>query len=161
MGPHPTGHIDATALLAVVDRVVEQFAGEDAGLHRSLVVVEIVDEQVERLQPLDETGRYPGPLAGGDDPGYDVHRPGPVDRGVVGVEGEGDTHRPDRGLAGLLALQQLGPELVDPTPHLVAAGTSLAVRCQELVEVRAGVIAVPVTGGKNTFGHDSVFYSAR
>ena len=67
---------------AVVDRVVEQFGREHAVGDASLLVVDVVDEAVERHEALDEAALDDRPLAGLDDPGDDVERPRPVDVGA-------------------------------------------------------------------------------
>ena len=82
----PTGRVGAHALGAEVRRAVHQLGRDDAVLDDALVVVEVVDEQVEGAEPLDEAGLESVPLVGGDDPGDDVERPGPVDARVVAVD---------------------------------------------------------------------------
>ena len=110
VGPGAGGGVDADALGPEVDRVVEQLLAEHAVGDDLGVVVEVVDEEVERLQPLDQPPGDRGPFLGRDDPRHDVEGPGTVDVLAVGVDGERDAHRSDRELCGSLTFDEFGPE---------------------------------------------------
>jgi hypothetical protein len=94
--------------------------------------VEVADEQVERPQPLDQAVGDLLPLAQVDDPGDDVERPRPVDVALLGVDRERDAHRGDGELGGLLALGQLGAQLVE-VAHDTRAARSGRVGAEHLV----------------------------
>ena len=70
-------------------------AGNTPSAMTRLVVVQVVDEEVERLEPLHEPALDLRPLLGLDHAGHDIEGPGPVDPLAVGVDGEGDPHRQD------------------------------------------------------------------
>ena len=80
----------------------------DAVVDDLLVVVHVVDEHVERPQPLCETTLDTTPLVAGDEPRHDVERPGAVDVLTVRVHGERDAHREDLEVGQSLALAHLG-----------------------------------------------------
>ena len=96
---------------AVVGRGRQQLGREHAVGDHPLLVVEVVDEHVERPQPLGQAGADAVPLGARDHPRDDVERPGAVDVLTVGVDGERDPHREDVELGDLLALgERLGAE---------------------------------------------------
>ena len=71
------------------------------------VVVDVVDEVVQRSEPLGETALHHAPLLAVDQPRDDVERPRPVDVRAVGVDGERDPHRQDLEIGHPLALADL------------------------------------------------------
>ena len=92
--------------------------GDHPGAHRALVVVDVVDEQVEGVEPLDQPGLDGLPLVGRHDPGDDVEGPGPVDSGRAFVDGEGHPDGPHLAVGGLLPLgQRLRAELGEVAPQ--------------------------------------------
>ena len=105
--------------------MLEQFGGEHAVGDDPLVVVQVVDEQVDRpealLQPAPRRARH---SRRGDHPRDDVERPGAVDATTVGVHGERDPHREDVELGQGLAFLQLAVlergELVEQRPRRLA-----------------------------------------
>jgi hypothetical protein len=70
-------------------------------------VVQVVDEQIERLHPLLQTRFGAVPFVLGDDARHDVERPSPVDAAAFGVDGEGDAHHQNGEFGGGLALAQI------------------------------------------------------
>ena len=121
--PHPELGRRAAALRAEVDRLDEQVGGEHAVGDHLLVVVQVVDEVVDRPQPLLEAALDGPPLAGGDDPRDHVERPGAVDAAPVGVHGERDPQGEDVELGEVLALLQLGEaESLEEIGEAFAAG---------------------------------------
>ena len=122
------------ALEAEVGGVVEQLAGEHPVGDDALVVVEVVDEAVERDEALHQPALDARPLPRLDDAGDDVERPCPVDAAAVVVHGERDAHREDVGGCGRLASAQLVEvEGVDDREHLVGHGPGVAVGIAQLV----------------------------
>ena len=55
-----------------------------------LVVVNVLEKQVQRGQPLDQPAFEVFPLRGGDDARHRVHRPDPFDAFFLAVDGEAD-----------------------------------------------------------------------
>jgi hypothetical protein len=98
--------VRADALGPEVLRVLEQLGREHAVGDDPLVVVQVVDEHVDRPEPLGESGLDATPLRRGDDPRDDVERPGPVDATAVGVHRERDAHGEDVELGERLSLLQ-------------------------------------------------------
>ena len=134
MGPHAELGVHAAALRPVVRRSGEQLDGEHTVGDHPLLVVDVVDEQVEREQALDETALDDGPLVAGDHAGDEVERPGTVDVGAVGVHGERDAHRQDLDLGDPLPLGQLlRAESVEHRHQRGGDGTRLAVPVDQLI----------------------------
>jgi len=77
---------------AEIDRIENQRGIDELVAEDFLVVVDVVDEAVERADALLEPapGRFPFPP--GDDPRNQVERPFPIDVLAVAVDGEGDAH---------------------------------------------------------------------
>ncbi len=105
--PHAELGVHAAALRAVVRRAVEQLGREHTVGDHPLLVVDVVDEEVERDQALDETALDDRPLVTGDHTGDEIERPGTVEVGAVGVHRERDAHREDLDLGDPLQLGQL------------------------------------------------------
>ena len=91
----PNFGVDASTLGPEVRRVVEQVGGEHAVRDDPAVVVDVVDEMVQRSEPLGEPTFHHAPLGTVDQAGDDVERPRTVDVRSVGVDGERDPHRQD------------------------------------------------------------------
>ena len=118
VGPDAPGRVDAHALPAEVGGAGDQLGGDDPRAHRPLVVVDVVDEQVEGVEPLDQARLDQVPLVGRHDPGDDVEGPGPVHARRAFVDGEGDADGPHLPVGGVLALgQRLGPEGGEVAPQ--------------------------------------------
>ena len=114
------------------------------------VVVDVVDEGVERPHALLEPARDLVPLRLQDQARHDVERPLAVDVGAVVVDGEGDAHGADgefgRGLAFAdLVVRESGERL----EQTVSAGSRLAVDGDELVPEIVGAVGLPVDGHPN------------
>jgi hypothetical protein len=56
----------------------------------SLLVVNVVEQQVDRHDALDNAGLYPLPLLPGENAGDDIERQRPVDRLRIRIDREGD-----------------------------------------------------------------------
>ena len=70
----------------------DQPFGHDAVANDLLIVIEVVDEQVQRVDPLLQTPLDARPLVELDDPRQDVERPDLLGAGRVAVDVEGDAH---------------------------------------------------------------------
>ena len=53
-------------------------------------MVDVVQEQVQRAHALDDAGLQRAPFLGGDHAGDQVEGQDAVDRGGIGIDGEGD-----------------------------------------------------------------------
>ena len=84
------GGRDADAFLAKALGVVDQRLRDDLVPDDLSVVIEVVDEEVERLQPLVQAGLDAAPFADRYDAGDDVERSGAVVVFPVTVDSEGD-----------------------------------------------------------------------
>ena len=82
--------IEADHRLAVGRVAQHQFARHDAVGQDLPVVVDVVQEQVQRAHALDDAGFQRAPFLGGDHARDQVERQDAVDRGGVGIDGEGD-----------------------------------------------------------------------
>ena len=103
----PPRRVDAHALRAVKGGRANDFLGDDLVLEDLLVVVDVVDEVVERVDALFEPALDPLPLLGAHDAGDQVERKNALRAGGVAVDVEGDAHLQQQTLGGTLAAQQL------------------------------------------------------
>ncbi len=85
----------------------DDVGGDDAVLDDLLVVVDVVDEQVQRADPLLEAPLDPVPFGGRHDPGDEIEGKDPLGAGAVAVHVERDPHVQERALGRLLPAQQL------------------------------------------------------
>ena len=99
--------MDASTLGPEVRGVVEQVRREHAVRDDPAVVVDVVDEVVQRSEPLGEAAFHHAPLVTVDQARDDVERPRPVDVRSVGVDRERDPHRQDLEVGHPLAFADL------------------------------------------------------
>ena len=124
------------ALGPVVGRVVEQVGREHPVGDDPPVVVDVVDEVVERPQPLGEPALDDAPLVAVDQARDDVERPGPVDVLTVGVDGERDPHREDLEIGHPLAFAHLvEPDAVQQLDQVTRDRSRAPVVLQQFVHV--------------------------
>ncbi len=83
-------HLHAEHLGPVVGVLVDQFGRDQPGLQDLTVVVDVGEEEVERLDALFEALGELAPFLAGDDPRHDVERDDPLLGIVLAVDGEGD-----------------------------------------------------------------------
>jgi hypothetical protein len=135
------------ALLAKVLGLVQHGLRDDLVPKDPLLVIDVVDEQVQRGQALDQTGLDGLPFAPRDDPGQDIEGPGPVDVLPLAVDGEADPHLQDRMVRRLLAGLQFivveGGEVVGEAP---CGGPGLPRGGDQFVIERSGIVGLPVDG---------------
>ena len=94
-------------------RKLREVATISSGTMPSLIdlalVIQVVDEEIQRRQPLHQAGGDAVPFLRGDDPRNDVEGPGAVDVLAFAVDREGDAHLDDGALGSFLAgLELLG-----------------------------------------------------
>ena len=118
-------------------------AGNDLILEDLLLVVEVVQEEVQRRDPLDEAGLKARPFAGRDDSRDQVEREDPLGALRVIVDGEGHA-APQEGEVDRCAPPfKLGERKgAQPLDETAIMGTNGAACCVHLVEKIAGVIGV-------------------
>ena len=104
--PHAELGLHAHALGSEVHRRGEDRFREHAIGDDFAITVEVVDEQVQRREPLDQSGGDRLPLVGRDHPWDHIEGPRPVDVAGLGVDGEGDAHGLHGQLRSLLTLLQ-------------------------------------------------------
>ena len=86
-------------------------------------MVDVVQEQVQRPHALNDAGLQRSPLLGGDHPRDQVERQDAVDRGGVGIDGEGDAARQQVALGiGGAAAQRLDRQIAQPVAQQESAG---------------------------------------
>ena len=94
VGVHPAGHQHALHLRAELGIAIDQVARHDAGVQDGLAMVDVLDEAVQRRDPLHQPLLHARPLAGGDDARDQVEgnqalraRPALI---LVAIDGKGD-----------------------------------------------------------------------
>ncbi|MNZ91202.1 hypothetical protein D3C78_1101770 [compost metagenome] len=107
---------------------------DQPGLEDALVVVEVGEEQVQRLHPLDAAGLDGAPLAGRDTAGDGVEGDQALGALVVAVEGEGDPGPVEQQVGFPPALVQLlRRRLRQPAGELAVVGSAAATGVMHLV----------------------------
>ena len=110
-------------------RVGQDDVGRDHAVLEDLPrAVNVVDEGVDRPDPLLEARRQPLPFARGEDARDDVERDDPLGRFVVAIDREGDAEASEGALGRLLAAVELGGGgALEPAGERLEAGARLAV----------------------------------
>ena len=80
-------HAGFQQVLGSADHMLRNYAV----FHNALLVIDIVDEEIERIDPLLQPALDLGPFCGLDDAGNDVKRPYSLCPRLVAVDIEGDT----------------------------------------------------------------------
>ncbi len=86
----PPGRIEADHFLAEALRAEHQLGRDDAFLENALVVIDVVQKQVHRLDALQQAVFDRGPFVGGKHARDQVEGKDLLDAAAVGVDGEGD-----------------------------------------------------------------------
>src|SRR5208283_5854070 len=102
MAPNPPGRIPADTLFAVGFSRINDFARHHPVLDDLLVVVNVIDEQVERLDPLFEPLFDPAPFGSRNDPREDVEGKYLLQARLLAINVESDAHLQQGTLGGLL-----------------------------------------------------------
>ncbi len=85
-------HVDALHLRPVLRIGIDLFGRHDARAHDVAVVIDVVDEQIERLHPLAQAGFERLPFAARDDARDQIEGNQPLGAGQIAVDREGDAH---------------------------------------------------------------------
>ena len=99
----PPRHVDAAHLGAVLGVREHALGRKRAAVEDPLVVVDVVEERVERPDALEQPALQHGPFVGADDPRDQVERDQPFGAGGLARDGERDAQPVERAL-GLVAL---------------------------------------------------------
>ncbi len=145
VGPDAVRRLAADARRQKIRGRRDDVVGHDAVFDDAPVVVEIVDEVVQRLQPLDQAALDARPLRRLDRARDDVERPRAVDVLAFGVDREGDAHLDDRTLGiGLPLGERAHAQRRQIVGELGRRRPSRAGRGKQLVEEPAGLVLIPV-----------------
>jgi hypothetical protein len=140
VGVDPARRREADHFRQEGDIALDQPGRDLAGLHDLLVVVNVVQEHVQRTHPLlDALGQaLPFPVV--DDPRHEVERDQPLGRLRLAIDGESDAGAPEEalGLAGLLD-QQFGVLLAVPGMETLVGLAHTRLAYQHLVKRLHGV----------------------
>jgi hypothetical protein len=152
VGVDVLGYRDADHFLAEL-RIAQHLRGGDApGLEDFLVVVDVVEEGVERLDPLPKALGHARPFVGRDDARHDVEGDQAFLAGVLAIYGEGDADAME-GYVGLFALARddLGRGCLQPVrvaavavAHRAVSGMHFVVGDLHCRSCASGVYPPPV-----------------
>src|SRR5262249_31670759 len=122
--------------LGPVLRVLEHLFGRNlAGAHDVLVVVDVVNESVERRDTLAQSLLQLAPLGGGNDARGDVERDEAFRAGVVAVDRKGDPDAAENQISlGALVAKQFAALFRQPPAVVAVAETNAAIGSMHLVE---------------------------
>ena len=95
--------LQADALAPVSRGAEDQFGGDDPVLEDQTVVIDVVNEEVERADPLFEPALDPVPFGRSDQPGDRVERDDPLDPLIAAVDRERDSLLPSSQIRELVA----------------------------------------------------------
>ncbi len=101
------GHRRAHELAAEEGALVDQPRVDHAVAEDELLVVDVLEEQVERGEPLHQALLDVLPLVGRDDARHRVHRPDALDAFFLAVDGEADAVLEHRQVGHRLAAAEL------------------------------------------------------
>ena len=123
----PPGHVDALHLGAVLRIAQHLLGGDDAGLEDLLVVVDVVDEGIERAHALLESA-FERIHSSRQDARHDVERDQALRAFLLAVDREGDADAVEQRIGlGALLRQALGRLLPQPLRVAQVMGARSAV----------------------------------
>jgi len=135
MTPDAARRIEPDAFLSIDLRRKHDLPGNDAVLEDLLIVIEIVDEQVERVDALLETFLDAAPFGGRHDARDEVERENLLRSGAFAIDFERDAHLEQRAFGGLLAVEQFAVgEALDVFYQGAGGRSGLVVFTEELIE---------------------------
>ena len=107
VAPDAPRRIQAVALFPVGHRGENHLGGNHSVAQDLLVVIDIVDEGVEGVDPLLETALDVVPLGGGHDSRDQIEREDALGSRGVSIDVEGDAHLKQQTLGGVFVAQQM------------------------------------------------------
>ncbi len=129
---------DAAHARAVVRVAEDQIGGKNAVFQDLLVVIEVIEQQVQRGHPLNDAGLDVAPFLGRDQAGDRIERQDPVDRAGLRVDRKGDPVIIERLLGGDGAPAEVGyrePAQTLAQPRRRSAAQHLAIEPLRVVAV--------------------------
>ncbi len=140
-GASPDGDAVGRALVSV--RAPDEPFGDDAVAYRlGIADIEVVEEEIQRLGALDETGLHHAPFGSRDDARYEIDGPRAFRALVAAVDGEGDAEVAERRVGEASALVEIGrAQRIEAVDQLAIVGTH-AVGVEDLAEGRSLVVPV-------------------
>ncbi len=141
VGPDAELRTNAATRLKVVLRTRQELCRKDLSLQHALLVVNVIDELIQRTQTLLQASRDALPLALSNHARDDVEWPFAIDFVALRVDREGDSERANRRFGCLLSHAQF----IDAEPSEQFSGGAHAVPRQsrgaeQLIETGAGII---------------------
>ena len=105
VGIDAAGDVHAHHLAPVLGVAVDALGGDAPGAHDVAAVVDVVQEEVQRLHALAQPARQALPAGAGDDVRDDVERDQPLGARGLAVDGEGDADAVEEQVGGLPVLR--------------------------------------------------------
>ena len=139
MGIDPVRRLDAVHLGPVGRVEKHEVRRHEAGLDDLLVVVDVVEEDVDRLHPLNAAALDKLPFGAVEDARNEVERDQPLGRAAVGIDGEGDAEAAKQLLRrDLLGDERFDREAVEQPGKVGISEPHPAVGSAHLIEKSAG-----------------------
>ena len=122
-------------------RRIEDILGEDLVLHDLLVVINVVEKEVQRLDALLKSGGQMVPFLLRNDARHEVERENPLGAALLAVDGEGDPLLQEREIDRFpLLVEFLRRQLVQTIDQVLIMRAGGAVRFEGFVEEGAAVV---------------------
>ena len=139
MGVDPIGRLDAVHLGPVGRVEQHEFRRHEAGLDDLLVVIDVVEEDVDRLHALDAAALHELPFGAAENARHEIEGDQPLGRAAFAIDREGDAE-PAEQLLGrrLLGHQRLDGEIVEQLGEVGIGGSHRAVGLAHLIKKSAG-----------------------
>ena len=139
MGVDPVGRLDAVHLGPVGRVEQHEFRRHEAGLDDLLVVIDVVEEDVDRLHPLDAAALHEFPFGPGENARDEIEGDQPLGRAAFGIDREGDAEPAEQLLRRrLLCHQGLDGEIVEQLGKVGVGRSHRAVGLAHLIKKSAG-----------------------
>jgi hypothetical protein len=139
VAPAALGRVQPDALGPEAGGRRDDLSGDDAVLDDLLFVVDVIDKEVERGDPLAQPALDDLPLRSGHDARQQIEREDALGAGAVAVDVEGDAHVEQCALGRTLALQELAlGQAVDELDERLGLGPRTGRAREHLVVVLAG-----------------------
>ena len=141
VAPDALRRVESDARLQEVARRQDELSRHDAVLDDALGVIDVVDEQVERLDALLQALLDGGPVRGADDAGQDVEREDALGPRLVAVHGERNAEVQQVALGRLLPPHQLAlRQRNDALQQRRGAATGLSIGEHQFVVEGSGLV---------------------
>ena len=153
MAPDAARWIETHARLPEARRGAQDLGRDDAVLDDPLLVIDVVNEEVERADALLQAALDEAPFRRRDNPRHEIERKDPLGSGVVAVDAEGNAHVQERAFRRLLATKEFAVgQSFDELAERARRRPRLAVGVEHLIEETAGFV-VGEPHGNRACGH--------